>query len=112
MALTKNQTDAIFVQNSKEDVISPSIAIIDATCIIADMMEENIAYVKKNGLTDTAKKSRERLLKLMEIGETFSRISTQNSALKTYNDQLLREIQQLRAYKTEVERQENLSKSL
>lgn len=105
-------TEAIFINNAKIDVLSPSISMVNITSIVSDMLSDNVSYVKKNGLNDAAKSSRERLLKLLDITESFNSIATDNLALKTYNDQLLREIQLLRSYKTEVERQEMIAKSI
>jgi len=107
-----SQTNAIYIQNAKTDVISPSKAMTEITCIIADMLEDNLLYVKKNGHNVKSIASRERLLKLLNITETFNQVSSDNAALKTYNDQLLREIKELKNYKKEVERQENLSKAI
>jgi|GEM_PF-3394841 hypothetical protein len=105
-------TDTIFINNAKIDVISPAIAMTNITYIVGEMLEDNVSYVKKNGMTETAKKSRERLLKLLDITETFNKITCDNAAFKTYNDQLLREIQELRKYKLEVLRQEKVANSI
>lgn len=104
--------DPIFMENEKIDILSPAIAMTDITCIVGEMLEDNSAYVKKNGDTTKSKASRERLLKLLYITETFNSITSQNTTLKTYNDQLLREVQELRNYKKEIIRQETLVKSL
>lgn len=106
------RTDPIFMENDKIDVLIPAIAMTDITCIVGEMLEDNLAYVKKNGDTAKSKASRGRLLKLLNITETFNNITSQNTTLKIYNYQLFREVQELRNYKKEIIRQETLSKSL
>lgn len=105
-------TDAIYHQNAKLDVLSPCIAMTDITTIVVEMLAGNLAYVKKNGHNEVSKLSRERLLSLLEITETFNTISNQNAALKTYNSHLLNEIQGLRNYKEQFEIEEKLAKSI
>jgi len=94
-----------YIKNETNDVLSPSVAMVDITAIVCDMLEENVLYVTKNGLTDKAKQSRERLLKLLYLTETFNSTATQNLSLKTHNRRLIEEL-------NEVRRQENIAKSI
>lgn len=99
-------------QNNSIDIISPFIAMTDITLIVCEMLEENIIYTKKFGLTEPAKKSRERLLKLLNITEIFNLISSKNESLKLYNKELFGENCLLKSQLFELKRQENLGNSL
>jgi predicted RNase H-like nuclease (RuvC/YqgF family) len=106
------QSDIIFSENENSDVLSPAKAIAEITYIVAAMIEENIAYVAKSGMTEKARSSRERLIKLLNITENFNQLSNQNSTLKTWNRQLSGENQKLKSQLAEIERQYNMANSI
>ncbi len=98
-------TDFLFIQNKSIDVLQPSLVMTEITSIVCDMLEENIAFVKKNGLTEKAQTNRDRLLKLLDITEMVNKISSDNYSLKTINNHLLNTI-------GEVKRQELMANSI
>lgn len=103
--LTAFKSDTINV----DDVAA---TITDYTYLVALMLEENIEFVEAKGMTEKAKQSRQRLLKLLQIGETFNTISYQNKSLQLYNKELYAELVKLRAYKAEIERQEKIASTI
>lgn len=95
----------LMLKNERTDILTPTQAINNITLIVCTMLEENIAYASKNGLTEKAQLSRERLLKLLDATELFNTIQSQNAGLKLTNRQLIAEA-------IEVKRQENMAKSI
>lgn len=112
MQISDMERDYLFIQNELTDTLRPSIAIIDFTFVVAELLEKNVEYVKRAGMTDPAKESRDKLLHLMDIGETFNKISNDNQTLKLYNRTILAENQSLIRELKEIKRQEMLAKSI
>lgn len=112
MQISDMERDYLFIQNELTDTLRPSIAIIDFTFVVAELLEKNVEYVKRAGMTDPAKESRDKLLHLMDIGETFNKISNDNQKLKLYNRTVLAENQSLLKQLAEIKRQEMLAKSI
>lgn len=106
------KNDIIYTKNEQIDINTPALYMTEITSIVCDMINENLLFSKKNGLTSGAKKSRERLLKLLDITEAFNKISCDNATLKSYNKHLLSENQKLKAELNELERQNNLSNAI
>lgn len=104
--------DLLYIQNNGIDVISPSMAMTEITSTVCDMLEQNMKFVKKNGLTQLAKDNRERLLHLLDITELFNKISCDNATLKTYNNHLLVTNQRIMREINEIKRQENMANSI
>ena len=100
------------ILNEKVDTITPSIAISEFTCLIAELLEQNIEFVSKQGLTPKAKDSRLKLIKLINIGETFNQLSITNVALKLDNRNLFIENNRLKAELAEIERQTKIASSI
>lgn len=109
---TKLHQDLAHLRTIAQDVNKPSIAISEFTLIVATMLEENVAYIERNGRTEKAIQSQERLMKLMTIGETVSQIAGQNVAMKIECNNLLRRWQacynELKQLKNEI----NLANSI
>lgn len=112
MQMSDMERDYLFIQNELTDTLRPSIAIIDFNYVIAELLEKNVEYVKRSGMTELAKESRDKLLYLMDISETFNRLSNDNQKLKLYNRTILAENQALIKEIKEIKRQEMLAKSL
>lgn len=81
---TELSAEVALLRNELTDVYKPSIALTELTSIVCTMIEENMAYVKKNGLTEKATESRERLLKILNLSEKFNVVSVDNMNLKLY----------------------------
>jgi len=94
-----------FVKNETTNVLTPSSAMVDITSIVCDMLQDNLLYTNKNGATEKAIKSRIKLLKILQLTETFNTIATQNLSLKQHNRSLLEEL-------NEIKRQERLANSI
>lgn len=95
----------LMISNERTNILSPLQAITNITAIVCDMLEDNVLYVKKNGMNEKAQQSRERLLKLLDATELFNTIQTQNAALKLHNRRLIAEL-------TEIKRQETIASSI
>lgn len=103
------ESDQIHLQNSLIDVLSPSVKLTDFTFVITELLSQNIEFVKKKGLTDSAKSSREKLIYLLDVAEWFNYISRDNNRLKIFNTALLSENQYIKRQLSEIKKQENLS---
>jgi len=103
------ELDNLYLTNELTDTLRPSVRITDFTFIISELLMKNVDFVKKNGLSAGAKDSREKLLDLMEIGETFNHLSCANNELKLRNRSLCAEVQYLKKELAEIKRQENLT---
>lgn len=103
------ETDQIFLQNELIDVLSPSVKLTDFTFVVTELLAQNIEFVKRKGLTEAAKASREKLIYLLDISEWFNYIARDNNRLKLFNTALLSEIQALRRELKDIRRQEGLS---
>lgn len=101
-----------YLLNELTETLNPILNCVEITQIVCSMLEDNITFVKKNGMGDKAKLSRERLLRLLDLTELYSSVSKDNNKLKLLNKSLLIENQQLLNYKKEVERQEMIAKSI
>jgi hypothetical protein len=112
MQISDMERDYLFLQNELTDTLRPSIGIIDFTYVIAELLEKNVEYVKRAGMTAPAKESRDKLLYLMNIGETFNKLSADNQKLKLYNRTILAENKLLIKELKEIKRQEMLAKSI
>lgn len=104
--------DISYTQNNSIESLKSALIMTDITYIVCDMIEENISYVKNNGLTPKAKINRERLMKLLDITETVNSVSTDNMSLKAFNNRLLVENQHLKNTIIELNRQQNMANSL
>lgn len=100
------------IQNELQDALLPSLSISKITFLVAELIQTNIDFVKKNGITAAANKQRITLLKLMNITETFNTLSCQNNTLQLVNRSLSKELYHLKLQLVEIKRQENLGKSL
>lgn len=104
--------DIEYIKNELTDVLRPSIYMTELTYTICQLIEENLLYVKKNGLTKRASESREKLLKILNLSEHFNLIAGDNNSLKLRNRNLLIQNQQLRNQLREIKRQENIANSI
>lgn len=82
------EAEIALLQFEIEDVLKPSVAMTEITYIVSEMLSQNIAFAKKNGLTDKVKKSREQLIRLMDVSEVFNRVTIQNRSLQLHNKSL------------------------
>lgn len=105
MIIDNNPEFQQFVNNETMNVYTPSQTMVEVTGIVCEMIESNMAHIKKNGLTEAAKISRERLLKLLHLIEPFNTIANQNISLRLHNRRLINEI-------NEIKRQEKLANSI
>lgn len=104
--------DIEYIKNELTDVLRPSVYMTEITYTICQLIEENLLYVKKNGLNQKAKDSREKLLKILDLSEQFNTVAYQNNTLKLRNRNLLIDNQQLRRKLKDIEQQENLANSI
>lgn len=95
----------LLISNEYTDVLSPSKAITDITAVVCSLLEDNLSYVAKNGLSEKAKVNREKLLKLLYTTELINTVANQNLTLKLYNKQLIYEL-------AEIKRQEKLANTI
>lgn len=109
MQISALESDLLFTQNELMDTLRPSLKITDFTFVISELLIKNVEFVKRSGMTDAAKEARERLLYLMDVGETFNAISNYNQKLKLMNRSLLGENEYLKKQLAEIKRQEGLS---
>lgn len=108
MQIASLEADLLYTQNELTDTLNPALKIIDFTYVIAELIEKNVEFVNRSGMTNAAKDAREKLLYLMTIGETFNKLSADNYKLKLYNRSLLGENQYLKKQLAEIKRQEGL----
>jgi hypothetical protein len=101
-----------YVQSANTEVLNTSMAITDITAIVCDMLQENVEYTAKNGLTEKAKLSRQRLLTLLDVTELFNTIATQNATLKTANGHLYTELNNLKQKLKDIDDETNLANSI
>lgn len=73
------------LRNELEDVLSPNLLLMEQTQLIIQMLTEYLDYVKKKGESELIKRSKERILRLLEINSKLSGIGDQNATLKILN---------------------------
>lgn len=107
-----HQIEIEFIKQQLIDTSIVSIKMTEITSIVCDMMQDNLSYTKKNGLTKQAKESRDRLLKLLNLTELFNNLSVTNNSLQVFNRQLFNENLKLKGQLAEIKRQENIANSI
>jgi len=94
--------EKLALENELKDVLTPSVSQSELTLLIIEMLLEQNQFVKKNGNTDRAKKSKERLLKILDLNQSVDKISIDNNSLKNINRQLHMYYQKLRIENMEL----------
>jgi len=101
-----------YIQSQRIDVLTPSVAMTHITAIVCEMLQENVDYVSKNGMTERAKVSRERLLKLLDITETFNLLASANATLQTECKHLFAQNIALKNQLKQINDETNLANSI
>lgn len=104
--------EVAYLLNELQDTFKPSLDAINITQIVCAMLEDNIAFVAKNGMNNKAKISRDRLLALLNVTELYSSIARENNTFKLLNKNLIIENRQLKKQLADIEKQEKLAKSI
>lgn len=93
------------LENEMVDMLRPSRLLSDLSGYLLEMTEELTEHVKKKGLTPAAKKSQERLIKLIHLSTQLNILGVHNQSLKLFNKELVGKIQLLRIDRAELNRQ-------
>jgi len=100
------------LQNDISDVMMISTAWTEITYIVSEMLGDNLAYIKKNGLTPTADKNKQRLLKIINQAELISKMMGQTFMIFLNNKNIHYENLKLKKELAQIKREENLANSL
>lgn len=76
------------LKNELEDVLSPNLLLLEQTQLILQMLTEYLDFVKKRGESAINRRSKERLVRLLEINSKLSGIGDQNATLKILNEKM------------------------
>lgn len=83
------------IQNQLIDVLTPNILLSKQSVLILQMLMEHNEYVRKKGETAASKKSKQRLLELLDCNNELNSIGDKITSLKNHNNSLLNHYKQL-----------------
>ena len=89
------QAELYFTKNELTDTITPSIAVSELTIYVLEMLAELNEYEQKNKLNDRMVKSKNRLLKMLEIISKVFSITDTMQSLKLNNRELFADLKKL-----------------
>lgn len=84
-----NSLEAAFLENELKDVLQPNILLSKLSQSILEMLMEYHDYTSKKGESEANKRSKKRLMELLNISTELSGVGDLLSSFKLFNKELV-----------------------